>query len=266
MTSTAAPTITRPTWINKPIWIDLASSDPAASQAFYSKLFGWEMETNPDPQYGGYTLAKVGGGRAAGLGPKMMPEAPTVWSIYLGTTDLDELTNKVQAAGGTVVAPPMQVGDQGRMAVFQDPSGAYICSWQPISMAGFVDGAANTFRWAELNARGIEKALAFYEAAFGWAPQTYPMGEGQPPYIRFMLDGTMVAGGMEMSPMVPASVPSYWMVYFAVASVDETFRRAIEAGAAEMLAPQDFPSGRFAIVSDPQGAFFGLHELTEPQG
>jgi predicted enzyme related to lactoylglutathione lyase len=61
--------------------------------------------------------------------------------------------------------------------------------------------------------------------------------------------------------MVPAGVPSYWMAYFGVDDVDRAYRTAIEAGAREMLAPQDFPGGRFAIVSDPQGAAFGLLKL-----
>ena len=143
---------------NKPIWIDLASSDPAASREFYAKLFGWQVEVNPDPQYGGYALAKIGGKDVAGIGPKMMPEAPTAWSVYIGTTDAADLAKKVQAAGGKVVAPPMQVGDQGRMAVFQDPSGAFIGAWQPMAMGGFATGAPGSYRWAELNARGFDKA------------------------------------------------------------------------------------------------------------
>jgi len=44
--------------------------------------------------------------------------------------------------------------------------------------------------------------------------------------------------------MVPASVPSYWMVYFRVPDVHDAHRRALEAGATEGLAPQDFPGGR----------------------
>jgi predicted enzyme related to lactoylglutathione lyase len=63
---------------------------------------------------------------------------------------------------------------------------------------------------------------------------------------------------MEMSPMAPAGMPSYWMIYFDVTDVDDAFRRAIDAGATEMVAPGEFPGGRFAIVSDPQGAMFGL--------
>jgi predicted enzyme related to lactoylglutathione lyase len=34
---------------NNPIWIDLSSQDPAASRAFYGKLFGWQIDVNPDP-------------------------------------------------------------------------------------------------------------------------------------------------------------------------------------------------------------------------
>ena len=43
---------------NKPAWVDLGSSDAAGSRDFYSKVFGWRVEVNPDPQYGGYGLAK----------------------------------------------------------------------------------------------------------------------------------------------------------------------------------------------------------------
>jgi predicted enzyme related to lactoylglutathione lyase len=204
---------------NKPVWVDLASSDPEASREFYSRLLGWQVEVNPDPQYGGYALAKVEGHDVAGIGPKMMPEAPTAWLVYIGTTDADGLAKKVQSAGGTVIAPPMQVGDQGRMAVFQDPSGAFIGAWQPAAMAGFLTGRPSTFGWAELSARGLDKALPFYQAAFGWASKISPMGEGGQPYTEFLLGEESIAGGMEMNPMAPAAMPSYWMVYFNVDDV-----------------------------------------------
>src|SRR5260370_14120848 len=50
---------------HKPIWLDLSSSDPAGSREFYSKLFGWNIDVNPDPQYGG---GWGGGGRGEGRG------------------------------------------------------------------------------------------------------------------------------------------------------------------------------------------------------
>ena len=131
---------------NKPVWADLSSPDAEASRKFYSTVFGWKIEVNPDPQYGGYGMAKVADKQVAGIGPKMSPDAPTAWSIYIGTDDIDGLAKKVEAAGGKVVAPPFDVGDQGRMGAFQDPSGAVISAWQPQSMTGsFPVGEANTF-------------------------------------------------------------------------------------------------------------------------
>jgi predicted enzyme related to lactoylglutathione lyase len=257
MTETMAPAV------HKPIWVDLSSSDPAASREFYSKLFGWQVEVHPDPQYGGYAVAKIGGKDAAGIGPKMMPEAPTAWSIYIWSPDAAELGKKVQAAGGKVIAPPDQVGDQGTMAVFQDPSGAYVSAWQPAMMeGGLTDGQAGTLAWAELSSRGLDKAVAFYQTVFGWTTKTTPMGEGRRPYTEFLAGGASIAGATEMDPMVPAQVPSYWMAYFAVADLDASFKKAIGMGATELVAPVDYPGGRFAIVSDPQGATFGLLKAT----
>ena len=98
---------------------------------FYAKLFGWDLEVSEDPQYGGYATAKVTDKSVAGIGPKQAGDpSPPAWSLYIGTEDLDELAKKVQGAGGSVIASPFDVGDQGRMAVFTDPSGAYISGWQ----------------------------------------------------------------------------------------------------------------------------------------
>jgi predicted enzyme related to lactoylglutathione lyase len=241
---------------NKPAWIDLGSTDPAAARDFYFKVFGWDIEVNPDPQYGGYGLAKIGGKDVAGIGGTQSPDQPSAWSFYIGTEDAERLGQQVEKAGGTVVVPKLDVGDQGTMVVFQDPSGAFISGWQPSIMGGFQTKGPGTFSWAELNARGLDKALPFYRDVFGWTSKS--RGDDTQPYTEFQVDGESIGGAVEMSPMVPAQVPSYWLVYFDVDDIDGTFRRAIDAGAREMLAPQDYPGGRFAILTDPQGAAFGL--------
>jgi hypothetical protein len=159
----------------------------------------------------------------AGIGPKQSPQAPSAWMVYIGTHNAEDTAKKVVAAGGNVIAPPSDVMDQGRMAVFQDPSGAFISVWQPKKMSGAqLVGAPNTLGWAELNSRGFEKSIPFYTKVFGWGDKKSEMGEGMPPYTDFQLAGESIAGGTEM------------------------------------LAPDDFPGGRFAILSDPQGAVFGL--------
>ena len=249
---------TRTAVASKPVWVDLSSNDAAGSREYYAKLFGWAIEVSPDPAYGGYGTAKLGGKDAAGISPAMAPGTPTAWSVYIGTPDAAATAAKVEAAGGKVVMPPFEVGDQGTMGVFQDPTGAFISVWQPQNMAGSQATGANAFGWSELNSRGIEKALPFYKQVFGWETKQSDMGEGNPPYNEFLLDGESIAGGMEMNAMVPAEVPSHWLVYFMVEDVDKGFQKAIDGGGKELLAPMDFPGGRFAIIQDPQGAAFGI--------
>lgn len=242
---------------SKPVWIDLATKDAAASRKFYEDLFGWKVEINPDPQYGGYGLAKRGGKDVAGIGPTQSPEQPSAWSLYIGTDDLTGLSREVEAAGGKVVAPAFDVGDQGRMAVFQDPAGAFISAWQSTRMGGFQGEGPNTFGWAELNARGRDSALPFYERVFGWTQRRSPMPDGSD-YVEFLADGQSVAGASELNAQVPAGTPSHWLVYFDVDDVRSTFDKAIKLGAREMMPPQEYPGGQFAILADPQGAAFGL--------
>jgi predicted enzyme related to lactoylglutathione lyase len=248
---------------NKPIWVDLSSTDAAASRTFYSALFGWKVEVAPDPKYGGYGLAKIGGKDVAGIGPTQAPGMPSAWMPYIGTNDAEDIAREVQAAGGKVVAAPFDVPEQGRMAVFQDPTGAFISVWQPINMTGAqLVGVPNSFGWAELSARGIDKAVPFYKKVFGWGAKKSEMGpEGAPEYTEFQLGGESIAGGQEMPSMVPAGVPSYWLVYFNVDDVDQSFKKATGSGAKTMLEPQEFPGGRFAILADPQGAAFGLLKM-----
>jgi predicted enzyme related to lactoylglutathione lyase len=242
-----------------PIWLDLSAGDPDRERAFYANVFGWNIEVNPDPQYGGYSLAKLGGKDVAGIGPKQDPNGPTAWMVYVGTSDADETAKKTQSAGGKVVVEPMQVGPQGRMVVIQDPSGAFLGIWEPGQMKGAgVMRQDNAFSWAELNSRGIDNATAFYSKVFGWTVKSNDMGPDTPPYLEFQVKGESVGGGMEMNPMVPKEVPSYWMPYFGAKDVDKAHERAKAAGAREMVPPQDFPGGRFSILSDPEGAAFGI--------
>jgi predicted enzyme related to lactoylglutathione lyase len=250
--------------LNKPAWVELSSPDAAASRDFYSRLFGWEIEVSPDPQYGEYGMARVGSEAAAGIGPKQMPEAPTAWGLYIGTDDVDGLAQRVKDAGGTIIADPFDVGDQGRMAVFTDPIGAVISAWQGARMDTFATNRSNAFGWAELNARGLQRAIPFYESIFGWSHSTSDVGDGSPPYTQFEADGDQIAGAFEMGDNIPAQVPSFWMIYFNVDDVNATAEAATAAGATVTVPPQDYFGGRFAVIRDPQGATFGLFKSANP--
>lgn len=248
---------------NKPTWIDLSTQNAEASRDFYSKLFGWQVDVNPDPQYGGYARAQLDGQDVAGIGPAQEADQPTAWSFYVGTDDASEIARKVEAAGGRVIAAPFDVGDQGRMAVFMDPVGAFFSVWQPTNMGGFQAQGSNAYAWAELNARGRDEVIPFYEKVFGWSVRRSEIPDALD-YVEFLVDDESIAGATELNPKSPAGMPNHWLVYFAVDDVDAAFQKATSLGATEMVGPAGFPGGRFAIVTDPQGAVFGLMQLEAP--
>ena len=235
------------------VWIDLATSDPAGAEQFYKGLFGWERDVNTDPQYGGYGFFKSGGKIAAGVGPLQSEGQPVVWSVYIGTEDAEATASKVEAAGGKVVAPAFAVGEIGKMAVLQDPSGAFISVWQSEQMPGVeVREDPGSLSWTELQAKGLEATKSFYKDVFGWGEKVSDMGNGMS-YTEWQLNDHSVAGAMEgMAPM------SFWLVYITVGNVDEAVAKAKELGGSVITEAQEFPGGRFAIITDPQGAPLGI--------
>ena len=68
--------------------------------------------------------------RVAGVGPLHDEDMPSHWNSYVAVQDADATADRVKNCGGTVVAGPMQVMEEGRMAVFQGPDGAYASIWQ----------------------------------------------------------------------------------------------------------------------------------------
>src|SRR2546428_4994468 len=71
---------------NKPAWVDLATSDATAAREFYSKLFGWKIEVNPDPQYGGDGVGENGGKTGAGGGAQKSSGTPPAREGFICTT------------------------------------------------------------------------------------------------------------------------------------------------------------------------------------
>lgn len=236
-----------------PIWVDLSTSDVDAGRRFYQELFGWASDDPAPPEYGGYAMFRQGAKAVAGSGPLMEGGHPA-WNTYVRSADAGETAKKVRAAGGEVVMEPMAIMDAGSMAVFKDPTGAYISIWQDGTHKGSeLFNEPVSLIWNELGTRDVDAAKRFYNAVFDWTTK----GEG---YLEWQLDSKTIGGCTDMNAMgVPEQVPPHWLVYFAVKSVDETADRVKELGGTVNMPPADIPNmGRFAVVGDPQGAVFAV--------
>jgi predicted enzyme related to lactoylglutathione lyase len=192
---------------------------------------------------------------------------PPAWTTYISVDDADATAEKVRDAGGNVLAEPMDVMDLGRMAIFADPTGAVFGIWQPGSFSGAeLVNEPGTFSWNELNTRDPEAAKAFYGAVFGWEARDMDMGDfGSYTTWRHPArsdDDDSIGGLLDMRGRVSDEVPEHWMTYFTVEDRDATLDEAKQRGAEVIFGPMDLPNGRLAILTDPQGAAFGVFEET----
>ena len=242
-----------------PSWVDLASPDLEASKRFYTGLFGWQAQTDPNPEAGGYTMFTLRGKNVAGGGPTR-PGQPPAWSTYITVEDADATAAKVEAAGGTTLMAPFDVLEVGRMGVFLDPEGAAISVWQPRAHPGAeLVNEPGTLCWNELLVRNPERVQPFYERVFGWRGDTVtePMR-----YTQWILGDTGVAGMMPMPDEMPKDVPSHWQVYFAVADCVATVEKAKSLGATIVVPPSQIPPGTFSLIADTQGAVFNVLQFS----
>jgi len=163
--------------IGAPCWVDLFTSDPDKSRAFYGELFGWTAEEAGE-EYGGYVNFLEGGQSVAGCmrndGESGMPD---VWSVYLAIDDARATADAAVANGGQVVVPAMEVMDLGSMAVMIDAGGAAIGAWQPGRHHGFgVFGEPGTPTWFELHTRDYDASVEFYRDVFSALAQIVDLG------------------------------------------------------------------------------------------
>lgn len=236
-------------------WIDLAARDLPASVEFYAGLFGWNA-VNDDGHP--YTIFQAGTAAVAGameLTPEM-GEMPPVWSAYVNVVDADATCAAATAAGGAVMQPPFDISDGGRIAVIADPAGAVICLFEGGSDGTKVMDEVGGPCWFDCLSRDVAASTAFYADVFGWTSQVMDMGDTA--YTIFSNDGQPVAGTMDMPPMIPAQVPSYWQVNIVVADADEAAAHVIAKGGTVPMPPMDTPFGRACVMVDPWGATLSL--------
>jgi uncharacterized protein len=246
-----------------PCWVDVSVDEVSAAVAFYGTLFGWDIQVG-GPEVGGYAIAHKDGRVVAGIGPKMGPaEAPSAWTTYIATDDADATAAKIAEAGGQVLAGPMDVMEEGRMAVAMDSSGAAFGIWQGGNTTGI--GLANetgALSWNDHMSRDIDAAEAFYRAVFGYDYQDMS-GDGLT-YAMLMVNGHEVGGIGEYPEGTPAEVPALWNAYFAVADTDAAMAKAVELGGSVVRPASDSPYGRMGTVADNHGAVFTV--ITPPAG
>lgn len=238
--------------LGTPTWIDLGIPDLDKAMSFYGALFGWEFDVGPE-ETGRYTMCRLRGKAVAALMPNPDADATEFWwNVYLASDDLGSTVTRARDAGGTVLAEPMDVMDQGRMAILRDPSGGQVGVWQGQAHVGceLVNEPGALLR-NDLVTPNPSAARDFYTAVFDFTLDGNDDLEGVDFTFLRRPDGHEIGGIMG----VPGAPASSWGTLFQVEDADAAVAAArAQGGTAEDAA--DMQYGRMAEVTDPFGATF----------
>jgi len=246
-------------------WFELATTDQNAAKKFYSAVFGWDINDNPMGPDEVYTIFKLNGADAAaayGMRPDQRAQGvPPHWMPYIFTKSADQAAARAAELGGTVLAPPFDVMDNGRMSVLQDPTGATFCVWQPNKTAGTgITGVHGTAVWADLSTPDQVRGAKFYSDLFGWKMVAGDSMKPAAPGTYFhIVNGKNMVGGVPPAEHRAPGVPPHWLLYYQVNDCDGTIAKVKSLGGRVVAPPMTMENVRkFAVLSDAQGAVFAI--------
>lgn len=211
--------------------------------AFCHTVFGWEFEVGgPETAY--YSIAQINGVPVAGIG--QMEGSVAQWTTYLATKDLDATVVKAKELGANVFFEPIDVMEQGRLALMMDPTNAVVGLWEQKNFAGSgVYGEPNAPFWHNHSSTDPKRAAEFYRDLFGVTvienDGMYSLSEGadEPAYA-------------SVSPNPnPDDMPAHWAPILLTESLAVTRERVTGAGGTLMFESMAVPGGDITAFQDP---------------
>ena len=103
------------------VHFEVHGKDGKKSQEFYSKLFGWSVDSNNTMNYG--LVAPADGGIGGGI---TQSDAAPMVTFYVNVPDVAAALKTAESLGAKTVLPPMAVPGGPEIAQFADPDGNII--------------------------------------------------------------------------------------------------------------------------------------------
>ena len=240
------------------VWHNLVTGDGEAARQFYGGLFGWEFDVKQDGRYSvityqGRNLGGILDASKDGNVPKRGH-----WLSAMSVASLEASLAAVDKAGGKQLEAPIDVSGVGRVVTVEDSDGAVLHLLS--SDRGDppdTEPQVHTWLWHELLANHADRALEFYQTAFGYSiqpPKKDPSSE-----YRVLWSSGEARAGILQNPF--ERTRSAWIPYVRVDDPAALAERVPELGGRVVLAPRpDVRDGTLALVVDPSGAPVALQK------
>lgn len=122
--------------MDKVVHFEVPADDLERAKNFYQTVFGWQMNSIPGMDYTMVLTAEVDENHmpkepgAINGGMYKRKEAGEPTTIVVGVSSIDDYLQKVEKAGGKILAPKQTVGDMGFYARVGDTEGNIFGLWE----------------------------------------------------------------------------------------------------------------------------------------
>jgi len=245
--------------VGKIVWHDLLTDEVNSVKDFYGKLFGWTFDNGGDPN-AVYTTILLNGNPIGGIVhlEKKVGDInyAAQWMEYISVDDVDQVFQEVKKQNCKVYREPFDVLHRGRIAIFADSRGALIAILNS-SSGDPADGEVeyNNWFWDELWTDDIDNSVNFYKTLFGYTTEEYKTRSDKD-YVMLRTEERRRAGVLK----IPfEEVKPNWLPFVAVKDVKEVENKVEDLGGKILVASEKIIGNDAAIVSDPSGAVFTIH-------
>jgi predicted enzyme related to lactoylglutathione lyase len=231
----------------------ISAKDLAASSAFYSQVFGWQIQP-----MSAELASFVGAAGPTGALRAKVPAGFPGMVPYIGVPDVDAMLQRLVAAGGTIERVAWSIPMVGKLARFKDPAGTIYGLTDaitpggapriPIPMGSNPKPPAGAICSLEMYAAEEAATATFFGSLFGWGTLAT-----MPQYMAF--DPGAGVGGVFQShtPAMPA------LAYIYATDVGAKLAEIEAAGGKRIGEPMRMPgAGCFGYFKDPSDTNIGL--------
>ena len=233
------------------VWHELQTKDTAKAETFYTALFGWTIKA-VDMGNMMYHLIHLGDKQIGGMMTVQDEKLPSFWTGYVSVPDVDQAAASATAAGGQIVAGPMDIPNVGRFAISVDSLGAVVALFKSVHGDPLTDRPeSGEFCWDHLNTTDAAASTAYYEKVVGWQK-----AEGDVFKYGDLMEASFGAA--------PEGVPPSWVTHIVIPDLAAATQKAAGLGATILMS--DVPAGefgRFSVIQDPTGGVFALFQGNE---
>ncbi|HEU4642550.1 MAG TPA: hypothetical protein VFS44_08855 [Gemmatimonadaceae bacterium] len=110
-------------------YMEVVTNDVSGARTLYHQVYGWDFQAM-GPELGNSFVAELPDGSRCGIRAPMHEQERPIVRTYIRVNDIERAARRVEALGGMLALPPMEIPGHGTIAIYIMAGGIEQGLWQ----------------------------------------------------------------------------------------------------------------------------------------